>query len=310
MIICISSAHGKHVRGAAGELLDEVNASRELVELIANELRFRTTTALTFHDDTSTTQSANLKTIVNWHNSQTRDLDVSVHFNAFDGKAHGTETLYVTQRKLAKELTDAIASLGFTNRGPKYRDNLAFLNNTERPAVLLEICFCDNEEDCRRYAGSFFSIAALTASVIHKHLRREEPAIDAAYQQNIICTMFGGKGDPNNSAYAPYDAITDQELSCALPYRFAGPRPQVEVVSVETGKRVICDIRDIGPWNIDDPYWLTDSRPQAETGTDMKGRTTNGAGIDLTPAAAKAIGLDGMGTVHWRFTGPDAQASR
>ena len=64
---------------------------------------------------------------------------------------------------------------------------------------------------------------------------------------------------------------------------------------------VDCAIVDVGPWNIDDPYWENDERPQAETGVDRRGRVTNGAGIDLTPAAAKAIGLPGKGKVDWEF---------
>jgi hypothetical protein len=31
----------------------------------------------------------------------------------------------------------------------------------------------------------------------------------------------------------------------------------------------------------------------------MSGRTTNGAGIDLSPALAEALGIDGMGDVDW-----------
>ena len=51
-----------------------------------------------FHDDTSTTRNQNLNAIVNWHNKQSRDLDVSVHFNAFDIGRHGTEVLYCLAR--------------------------------------------------------------------------------------------------------------------------------------------------------------------------------------------------------------------
>ena len=51
--------------------------------------------------------------------------------------AHGTEVLYVTQQTLAAQLSSAIASCGFTNRGAKYRSDLYVLNNTEMPAVLL-----------------------------------------------------------------------------------------------------------------------------------------------------------------------------
>ncbi len=67
------------------------------------------------------------------------------------------------------------------------------------------------------------------------------------------------------------------------------------------GKSVDCSIVDVGPWNINDPYWLRGARPQAESGTDTTGRHTNRAGIDLTPAVAKALGIDGKGTVDWEF---------
>jgi hypothetical protein len=67
------------------------------------------------------------------------------------------------------------------------------------------------------------------------------------------------------------------------------------------GKVVTCPIIDVGPWNTRDPYWMTSGHPQAESGKDMTGRTTNAAGIDLTPAAAAAIGLNGKGQVVWFF---------
>jgi hypothetical protein len=128
----------------------------------------------------------------------------------------------------------------------------------------------------------------------------EQIPTDADWQSDIIATVFGGKADPNKSAYEDR-SITDDELGVALPNRFKGDRPQVDVVNMDNGRRVTCDIVDVGPWNTDDPYWETGSRPQAETGKDKKGRTTNKAGIDLTPGAARAIGLSGKGTVNWGF---------
>jgi hypothetical protein len=142
----------------------------------------------------------------------------------------------------------------------------------------------------------------------------EEPATPAfaPNHSNIICSVFGGSSDPNDSAYPPYDKITDQELSCALPYKWAGERPMVLVHNTDTGKDVVTQIRDVGPWLIDDhAYVLGDARPVAEPkGSKIprgknQGKTSNGAGLDLTPAAAKAIGLSGMGTVHWRFITED-----
>ncbi|MFX7548722.1 hypothetical protein ABTJ50_20500, partial [Acinetobacter baumannii] len=52
-----------------------------------------------------------------------------------------------------------------------------------------------------------------------------------------------------------------------------------------------------------DPYWEKGGRPQSESGIDLRGRRTNGAGIDLTPGAARAIGIPGKGVVDWEFVG-------
>lgn len=86
----------------------------------------------------------------------------------------------------------------------------------------------------------------------------------------------------------------------ALPARFdVRPLPTVRVT--HNGRAVICPVIDVGPWNTRDPYWLSGARPQAETGIDLSGRPTNRAGIDLTPAAARIIGLPGKGLVDWDF---------
>jgi hypothetical protein len=87
----------------------------------------------------------------------------------------------------------------------------------------------------------------------------------------------------------------------ALPDRFEGERPLVRVHNRASGVSATAEIWDVGPWNTDDPYWQTGTRPAAESGTDEKGRTTNGAGIDLSPALAKKVGVDGYGPVDWEF---------
>lgn len=125
----------------------------------------------------------------------------------------------------------------------------------------------------------------------------------------IIATVFGGEKDFNTSAYDEH-VIDDEELGVALPFRFrVRPLPRVRVVNIASKASVDCEIVDVGPWNTDDPYWENDERPQAETGIDRRGRTTNGAGIDLTPAAAKAIGLPGLGKVDWEFIVPGTVAA-
>ena len=140
MDIVISSGHGKYVRGASG-YLDEVDEARRVVDRVAEVLRAAGHTAHVFHDNTSTSQNENLNTIVDYHNGRERDLDVSVHFNAYETtpKPMGCECLYVTQEDLADRVSNAIADAGgFLDRGPKYRSDLFFLNSTEEPAILIE----------------------------------------------------------------------------------------------------------------------------------------------------------------------------
>jgi hypothetical protein len=171
MKIAISSGHGKYVRGASGSpvppQLDEVNEARRVVETTADYLRSVDVGVVTFHDNTSHDQNTNLHTITNWHNNQARDLDVSIHFNAFDGSAHGTECLYVTQQGLASKVAGAIATAsGLTNRGGKYRSDLFVLNNTDEPAILAEICFCDNTGDSNIYNDHYEDICRALAEAI------------------------------------------------------------------------------------------------------------------------------------------------
>jgi hypothetical protein len=122
-----------------------------------------------------------------------------------------------------------------------------------------------------------------------------------ANQTEIIATVFGGESDYNTSAYDPNKVLNDTDLYIALPDRFEGERPLVRVYNRETGTSETAEIWDVGPWNTDDPYWDKGTRPQAESGTDMQGETTNGAGIDLSPALARRLTIDGMGKVDWEF---------
>jgi peptidoglycan hydrolase-like protein with peptidoglycan-binding domain len=166
--IVISSGHGKYIRGASG-YLDEVNEARKVVERVGSILRVASVEVITFHDNTSHDQNTNLHTIVNFHNSRTRDLDVSVHFNAYveTNNPMGTECLYVTQSALAGEVAHATARAGgFIDRGPKYRSDLFFLNNTEEPAILIETCFVDSQADANLYRDHFDAICQAIAEAV------------------------------------------------------------------------------------------------------------------------------------------------
>ncbi len=67
-------------------------------------------------------------------------------------------------------------------------------------------------------------------------------------------------------------------------------------------KTVDALVLDVGPWNTeDDAYVFDKKRPQAESGVDSFGRTTNGAGIDLGEAVWNALEMTDNDEVDWDF---------
>lgn len=226
MDIVISSGHGKYIRGASGDpvppQLDEVDEARLVVEAVATYLRKMGVNVVTFHDDTSEDQDTNLKTIVSFHNSQPpHDYDVSVHFNAYDHSAHGTEVLYATQSELAEDLAEAISLAGdFVNRGPKYRDDLYVLDHFEAPAVLIETCFCDNDEDAENYHINFDEICVAIAEVLSGEQYEEDEEDEEDDDEEVAslvhevgrCSWFGGPEDDGvaeDEGLAFFDDVED-----------------------------------------------------------------------------------------------------
>jgi N-acetylmuramoyl-L-alanine amidase len=196
--VVISSGHGKIVRGASG-ILDEVDEARRVVEAVAERLHARGVEVATFHDDVSTTQGENLERIVAFHNSKNRQLDISVHFNAYveTTKPMGAECLYLSQGPLAGQMAAAMASAGeFINRGPKKRTDLYFLNNTDMPAILLEVCFVDSQEDADLYDENFEAICGAVAATLHPEEGQdvEGPPVPLLVLSGK-CSQFGGPAD-------------------------------------------------------------------------------------------------------------------
>ena len=153
MKINVHGGHNFHVPGAGGcfsETHEDRNVKNKLIAL----LRAEGHTVYDCTDEDGRSQNANLSNIVRKCNAHSVDLDVSIHFNAYDGSAHGVEVCVPngsSQTVRAARICNKIAALGFTNRGVKYRNNLCVLNRTKAPALLVECCFCDSKADAKLY---------------------------------------------------------------------------------------------------------------------------------------------------------------
>ena len=76
------------------------------------------------------------------------NIFVSIHFNAFNGKAHGAEVFALSRigQRIARDVLDEICKLGYYDRGVKSA-NFYVLKYTKMPAILIECAFVDSAKD-------------------------------------------------------------------------------------------------------------------------------------------------------------------
>ncbi|MCZ7523141.1 N-acetylmuramoyl-L-alanine amidase [Bacillus pacificus] len=149
------SLHGGHnsiVQGANFGNRKEHVLDRQVKDAVATKLRSLGHTVYDDTDEIGTTQSQNLNNIIRNSNSHALDLVISFHLNASDGNGQGVEVLYYDQKDLAAKISAQLAKdIGWRDRGAKQRTDLAVLNGTKAPAILIELGFIDNESDMAKW---------------------------------------------------------------------------------------------------------------------------------------------------------------
>ncbi len=125
-------------------------------------------------------QNDDLYAICDEANEADVDVFVSIHFNAFNGRASGTETL-ISGSTGSLMLGHCIQSniravLSLPNRGLKERPEFFVLRRTMMPAVLVEVCFIDNDSDWRRYDAHADDVARAIATGIMQYPHQMQQA--------------------------------------------------------------------------------------------------------------------------------------
>lgn len=109
-------------------------------------------------------------------NTWPADIFVSLHCNAATPAARGTEVLVYSRWTQADTLASCILhqivdSMGTLSRGVKARPNLVVLNSTHMPAVLVEMGFISNADDCRMLVEQQDELARAIARGITDYIR-------------------------------------------------------------------------------------------------------------------------------------------
>lgn len=223
-MVIVSKAHSRKVQGAK-HFINEVEESIKVVnriQQICNEIE--SNKIITYEETKATTQKDNLKNIINFHNSKSKDLNISIHFNSatFNGKNYtdaevGTEIYYCSEKgkKYALNYLDAIIkATGFKNRGVKHTKDLSFLNNTTGASILIEVCFVNSKKDVEIYKNKFEDLCVAIAELIcGKKLIKKENVTKGYYQ--VVTQSFSIK----DNAIKYQNELKKRGISSFLQYK-------------------------------------------------------------------------------------------
>ncbi|MEO3706157.1 N-acetylmuramoyl-L-alanine amidase [Trichormus azollae] len=173
--------------GAKGIKFED-NLTVEVSTKIIAKLKSLGHEAISCKPDRASSVSQSLGRRCNIANRNKVDIFVSIHFNAFNGQANGTEVFAQSDasRKIAQPVLNEIVKLGFFNRGVKNGSHLYVIRNTNMPGILIECCFIDSAKDMQLYDGETMASAIVTgltgkvASVPVNAVKDEEQNTDTS----------------------------------------------------------------------------------------------------------------------------------
>ena len=132
--------------GACGCGLRECDVAKSVADLVAGYL------VAAGVEVVGNMQDDDLYAITSAANASGADIFISIHCNAFNGSAQGTEVEVHPGSSAGRALGNCIQrqivdSLGTADRGLKDRLDLWVIKRTNMPAALVELAFIDHEGD-------------------------------------------------------------------------------------------------------------------------------------------------------------------
>ena len=164
MHIAIAGGHSANARGASG-FIDEYDCDRAFVAQLIPAFESQGWYVTDCSNDAYSV-NGELAEECRIANGSGADLFIAVHFNA--GGGTGTEVWHYpgsSAESYAESVSAELASaLGLRNRGAKATTGLYVLNRTTMPAILIEVCFVDTEQDADAWHAT--SWEALCGAVV------------------------------------------------------------------------------------------------------------------------------------------------
>ena len=189
--------------GASG-IRSEDRLTMEVGNKVIDKLKSLGHTVIPCKPNSASTVNRSLGSRCDKANNNRVDFFVSIHFNAFNGKANGAEVFAISDggRKVAQKVLDEIVKLGFFNRGVKSGSHLYVLRRTNMPGILIECCFIDSAKDMQIYDGEAMAnaiVAGLTGKAANTPVN-PVPNVPANAVANLPANaVIGQQGNKDKS---------------------------------------------------------------------------------------------------------------
>ena len=274
--------------GATGFLLRESDVAENVGSLACKYLNAAGV-------ETEIMQSDSLTDIVNTANNSGADLFMSIHCNAFNGTAKGTETCVYSSSSEGANFgqyvqKQIVNTFGTIDRGLKERPNLYVLNHTSMPAILVELAFIDNAEDNALLRNRQDDFARALARGVTDYL--SVASIDMSQTQEQVSS---------EGLFAKYFSRDEFACHCCgeLPENGINPRLQslLDSMRERVGGPLVISCAYRCPSHNAEVGGVPDSQHVLGNAADVQ--LPAGWSVEALHALAEECGADGIGDYEW-----------